>query len=60
MTPELSEQEIVRRKSLEELTNMGVNAYPADLFEINVSAKEILEKYTAENQSYTNVSNECA
>ena len=56
MTSELSEQEIVRRKSLEELTNMGVNAYPADLFEINVSAKEILEKYTAENQSYTNVS----
>ena len=56
MTPELSEQEIVRRKSLEELTNMGVNAYPADLFEINVSAKEILEKYTAENQSYTNLS----
>jgi lysyl-tRNA synthetase class 2 len=56
MTPELSEQELVRRKSLEELTNMGINAYPADLFDINVSAKEILEKYTPENQSYTNVS----
>ena len=56
MTPELSEQEIVRRKSLEELTNMGINAYPADLFDINVSAKEILEKHTPENQSYTNVS----
>ena len=56
MTPELSEQEIVRRKSLEELTSMGINAYPAELFEINTAAKDILANYTPESQSYTNVS----
>ena len=27
---ELSEQEILRRNSLEELRNMGINPYPAD------------------------------
>ena len=32
---ELSEQEIQRRKSLEELRNLGINPYPANKFEIN-------------------------
>jgi lysyl-tRNA synthetase, class II len=42
---QLSEQEVIRRQSMEELTKLGINPYPAELFEINVSAQEILDKY---------------
>ena len=42
---ELSEQEIIRRQSLEELQKLGIDAYPAELFEINAYSNEILEKY---------------
>ena len=53
---QLSEQEIIRRQGLEELQKLGINPYPADLFEINASAKEILEKYPADNNAFKNVS----
>lgn len=51
---QLSEQEIIRRKSMEELSRLGINPYPAELFEINVSAKEIHEQYPA--RAYPQVS----
>lgn len=38
----LSEQEIVRRKSLDELRELGVNPYPAETYEINVNSQAIL------------------
>lgn len=41
----LSEQEINRRKSLDELSRLGINPYPAELFEINTSAQEIQQQY---------------
>lgn len=41
MFQELSEQEIIRRKSLEELISLGINPYPADLFEVNTTTTEI-------------------
>lgn len=31
---ELSEQEIIRRNSLNELKNLGINAYPAPEFKV--------------------------
>lgn len=37
----LSEQEIIRRQSLQELINLGINPYPADEFEVNVNTLEI-------------------
>lgn len=43
----LSEQELLRRKSLDELNKLGINPYPADLFEVNVTTKHILENYPA-------------
>ncbi|HRI80237.1 MAG TPA: OB-fold nucleic acid binding domain-containing protein, partial [Cyclobacteriaceae bacterium] len=52
----LSEQEIIRRQSLEELHKLGINPYPADLFEINTNAKEILEKFPIDNTAFKNVS----
>lgn len=57
MSTELSEQEIIRRAKLEEITKMGIDAYPATLVEVNSTAKDILENFTLENaESYKNVS----
>ena len=41
----LSEQEIIRRQSLEEIVKLGINPYPAELFDVNVTAREIHENY---------------
>lgn len=53
---ELSEQEIIRRQALEELQKIGVNPYPNEPFDVNVSTKEILEKYDDNAKNYQNVS----
>lgn len=53
---ELNEQEIIRRKSLEELTKLGIDPYPAELFEVNAASQEILENFPADNTLYQNVS----
>jgi lysyl-tRNA synthetase class 2 len=53
---QLTEQEIFRRNSLEELKKLGINPYPADLFEINASAKDIKENYERDKLSYKNIS----
>ena len=43
---ELSEQEILRRNSLEELRNMGINPYPADEYPVNAYAEEIKASFS--------------
>jgi lysyl-tRNA synthetase class 2 len=53
---QLSEQEIIRRKSKEELEKLGINPYPAELFEVNASAREILENYQRTKIEYKNIS----
>lgn len=50
MQTTLSEQEIVRREKLKEFEALGINPYPAPLFEITHTAKEIKENYTEENK----------
>ena len=40
----LSEQEQLRRQSLEELRKLGINPYPAEEYKTNVTSKEIKEK----------------
>jgi lysyl-tRNA synthetase, class II len=45
MTRVLSEQEIVRRESLQKLRDLGVDPYPAELFDVNTTSKQIKEKY---------------
>ena len=52
---ELSEQEILRRQSLDELRKMGINPYPAAEFPTNAFSTEIREK--VENGTW-NVENE--
>src|SRR3712207_2086785 len=47
---ELSEQEIVRRQSLQELRNMGINPYPAAEFPTNAYSTDIKELFSEEEQ----------
>src|SRR6266542_550983 len=53
---ELSEQEIFRRNSLEELRKLGINPYPAEGYEVNVTTQEILDNYKPEVNNYQEVS----
>lgn len=50
---QLSEQEIIRRQSMEEMLKLGINPYPAELFEVNVTSHEILTRYP--NQEFKDV-----
>jgi len=52
----LSEQEIIRRQKLEELQQLGINPYPAELFEVNVQSADILQNYERDKLGYKNVS----
>lgn len=52
----LSEQEILRRQKLDEILKLGINPYPPDQFEINASAKDILENYERNKTDYKNIS----
>lgn len=52
---ELSEQEIIRRQSLEELRKLGINPYPAAKYEVNTSSKEILSKFDSEKNNFQEV-----
>lgn len=57
MSHELSEQELLRRSKLEEITKMGIDAYPAALFEINTNSKYVLENFTVEKaEEFKNIS----
>jgi lysyl-tRNA synthetase class 2 len=53
---ELSEQEIVRRQALDELKKLGIEPYPAELYEVNVTASEIHEKFPQDNSLFQEVS----
>jgi lysyl-tRNA synthetase class 2 len=52
----LSEQEVIRRQSKEELEKLGINPYPAELFEVDATAKDILENYERNKLDYKNIS----
>jgi lysyl-tRNA synthetase class 2 len=53
---QLSEQEIIRRQSLQDLLKLGINPYPAELFEVNASATDIHEYYPNQKIEYKDVS----
>lgn len=52
----LSEHELRRRHELEEIIKVGINPYPSELFEINTSAKEILNDFDSNPEKFQNVS----
>lgn len=47
---ELSEQEIFRRQSLNELRNSGIDPYPAALYEVNAYSTDIKEEFNEEEK----------
>jgi lysyl-tRNA synthetase class 2 len=57
MSTELSEQEVIRRNKLEEIVKLGIDPYPAALYEVNATAKDILENFTPEKaETYKTIS----
>ncbi len=52
----LSEQEEIRRNSLEEIRKLGYEPYPAATFPVNTTSKEILDNYNPEKNNYQEVS----
>ncbi|MEG1910230.1 MAG: lysine--tRNA ligase [Bacteroidales bacterium] len=56
MSTEFNDQELFRRQALVELKNLGIEAYPAALYEVNAKVKEILEKYPSDTTLFQNVS----
>ena len=47
---ELSEQEIIRRQSLQELKDMGIDPYPAAEYPTNAYSVEIKENFNEDEQ----------
>lgn len=47
---ELSDQEIARRNSLNELRSLGINPYPAAEFKVTAYAQEIIKSYPEGNE----------
>jgi lysyl-tRNA synthetase class 2 len=45
---ELSEQELIRRGSLQKLRELGINPYPANEFKINITANQIITTFNPE------------
>lgn len=53
---ELSEQESIRRKSVEDLRKLNINPYPAALYQVNANTNEIINYYDKEKNNYQEVS----
>jgi lysyl-tRNA synthetase class 2 len=53
---ELSEQEQIRRNSLEEIKKLGINPYPPELYEITHSAAEIIAGFAQNEAALKDVS----
>ena len=52
----LSEQELLRRDSLKQLRELGINPYPAEAYEINANAADILTNYEKDKTAYKTIS----
>ena len=53
---EHSEQEILRREAAVKLREMGVDPYPAPLYEVNARTIDILDKFPSDNSLFQEVS----
>lgn len=52
----LSEQEILRRESLKQLRELGIEPYPAEAYEVNAYADDINQNYERDKTAYKNIS----
>ena len=55
-TREFNEQEQNRRDAVEKLRELGIEPYPAELFDVNTTTTEIKDKYDPEKCPFENVS----
>jgi lysyl-tRNA synthetase class 2 len=55
MSIALSEQEVFRRKSLQELRALGINPYPAEAYDVNAWAQDINDNFEASPDKYKQV-----
>ena len=55
MSTKLSEQEILRRESLEALRKGGINPYPAEEVPVNVLSETIKQEFLKQPEKYTSV-----
>src|SRR5438105_3294697 len=55
MSIALSEQEILRRESLQQLRTLGINPYPPEEFKVTAFAKEILDNFETSPDAYKSV-----
>ncbi|MDR0692458.1 MAG: lysine--tRNA ligase [Prevotellaceae bacterium] len=51
----LSEQEAIRRESLKNIEALGLSAYPAEAFEVNVTTARLRREYDAEKGNFSDV-----
>ena len=56
MAIQYSEQEQIRRNALDELTKLGINAYPQAEYKVNAHANQILEDFPNDNTLFQEVS----
>ena len=52
---ELSEQELLRRESMNKLRELGIEPYPAAAYPVTATAAEIREKYTPESTEFQDI-----
>jgi len=52
---ELSEQEIIRRQSLDELRNLGIDPYPAAMYPVTHTTEDIISNFESMSSQQTNV-----
>ena len=52
---QLSEQEIVRRDNLKKIIDLGIDPYPAALYPVNISGKEVQDGYNEDSKDFESV-----
>lgn len=55
MSQQLSEQEQIRREALKKIIDLGIDPYPSQTYEVNASAKDILENFKGNEEKYKEV-----
>ncbi len=53
---ELSEQEKIRRESLQKIIDLGINPYPAAKYELTAYSQELKDNFSEEKNNYKDVS----
>ncbi len=52
---ELNEQEIIRRESLKSLKELGIEPYPAEAYDVNITCRQVREQYNDELKNLQDV-----